>query len=396
MKIALLVFTNFPDGAAIGRRTHFLSKGISELGHEVHVVVAQRFIEGPLYEEFDGLKVHWGTRTTQESFHDIGERLKARWAAYKVILQLFKKGIDWLILVFPDLDRLPYLLLAKRYGVKVISTYEDCRCLPPKPTLKERLLVLRGNFADRVIPILSDLNLATSKFLERRIFNVSPRTPILLFPPIVDTHLFSRQFEKIESFRSKWKLQGDIVISYLGTYWYVEGLAILLAAVSLLKEEGLKFKLVISGKEHLGFPADDVSSLIKKYRLAEFVIETGWLPTDEAIAGMSVADILVVPKLNHKANIAGMPAKLAEYLSIGSAVVASRVGDIPLYLTDYEDALLCESNDSKSLAGKLRLLILDKSLRQKLANKSRDTAFKYFDYRMVSKNIEAIMLQKGK
>jgi glycosyltransferase involved in cell wall biosynthesis len=396
MNIALLVFSDFPDGSAIGRRTHFLSKGFAEHGHKVHVVVAQRFKEAPLYEEFDGLKVYWGMRTTQETFHDMGERLRARWAAYKIMRQLFKKRMDWLILVFPDIDRLPYLLLAKRYGVKVISTYEDCRCLAPKPTLKERLLVLRGNFADKVIPILADLNLATSKFLERRIYKIAPRTPILLFPPIVDTHLFSRQSEKIESFRSKWKLQGDIVISYLGTYWYVEGLAILLAAVSLLKEEGLKFKLLISGKEHLGFPADDVSSLIKEYRLAEFVIETGWLPTDEAIAGMSVADILVVPKLNHAANIAGMPAKLAEYLSVGSAVVASRVGDIPLYLTDYEDALLCESSDSQSLADKLKLLILDESLRQKLSTQSRDTAFKYFDYRTVSKNIEAIMFQQGK
>lgn len=91
MRITLLVFSDFPDGSAMGRRTYFLSKGFAELGHEVHVVVAQRFKEGPLYEEFDGLKVHWGARTKQETFHDMDERLRARWAAYKVVRQLFKK-----------------------------------------------------------------------------------------------------------------------------------------------------------------------------------------------------------------------------------------------------------------------------------------------------------------
>ncbi len=393
MKITLLIFSDFPDGSAMGRRTYFLSKGFADLGHEVHVVVAQRFKVGPLYEEFDGLKVYWGAQTTQETFHDMNERLKARWAVYKIVRQLFKEGMDWLILVFPELDRLPYLLQAKMHDVKIISTYEDHRCLPPNPTIKDRLLVLRGNCADRVIPRLTDLNLAISKFLEYRINKVAPRTPIFIFPPIVDTHLFSHQVDKTESYRSKWNLEGHIVISYLGTYWYVEGLAVLLAATSLLKKEGLKFKLVISGKAHLGFPGDDVSTLIKKYELGDVVTETGWLPTDEVIAGMSVADILVVPKLNHTANIAGMPTKLAEYLAIGRAVVASRVGDIPLYLTDGEDALLCEPNNPQSLAEKLRLLILDEPLRKSLSRKARDTAFKYFDYHMVSKNLQEVMQQ---
>jgi len=396
MRITLLVFSDFPDGAAMGRRAHFLSKGFAELGHEVHVVVAQRFKEGPLYEEFDGLKVHWGMRTTQKTFHNMGERLRARWAAYRIVRQLFKKEMDWFILIFPDIDRLPYLLLAKRQGVKVISTYEDHRFLPLNSSLKDRLLLLRWNLSDKIIPRLTDLNLVISKFLQNYFYKVSPRTPIFISPPIVDTQLFCHQPQKTENFRSKWKLAEDIVISYFGTYWYVEGLAILLAAASLLKEEGLKFKLVISGKAHLGFLGDDVSALIKKYELGDVVIETGWLSTNEVISGMSVADILVVPKLDHTANIAGMPTKLAEYLAVGSAVVASRVGDIPLYLTDYEDVLLCEPSNPQNLAEKLRLLILDESLRKKLAIKSRDTAFKYFDYRIVSKNIETIMMQHRK
>jgi glycosyltransferase involved in cell wall biosynthesis len=393
MKIAILVFSDFPDGSAMGRRTYLLSKGFADLGHQVHVVVAQRFSNGPLYQEFDGLKVYWGASTSHETFHGIGERLRARWAAYKIIRNLFRQGIDWLILIYPDLDRLPYLILAKKWGVKIISTYEDHRALPPNPTIKDRLLVLRGTIADKVIPRMTNCNIPISTYLETYIQNISPYTPVLICPPIVDTKLFIRQNQKAEVFRSKWKLGNNIVISYLGTYWYVEGLAILLAAASLLKQEGEQFKLVISGKAHFGLLGEDVSALVKKHHLDDVVIETGWLPTDEVIAAMSAADILVVPKLDDIANVAGMPTKLAEYLSIGSAIVASRVGDIPLYLSDGNDALLCNPGDPYSLSDKLKILIRDQSLRESLARKSRLTAFKHFDYREVSKRLESTMIQ---
>lgn len=393
MKIAILVFSDFPDGSAMGRRTHLLSKGFADLGHEVHVVVAQRFSNGPLYQEFDGLKVYWGTSTSHETFHGLGERLRARWAAYKIIRHLFRQGMDWLILIYPELDRLPYLLSAKKWGIKIVSTYEDHRSLPPNPTTRERLYVLRGTIADNLIPRMTNLNIPISAYLESYIRNVSPNTPVLICPPIVDTNSFNRQSEKAEVFRSKWKLGNNIVISYLGTYWYVEGLAILLAAASLLKQEGEQFKLVISGKAHFGFLCDDVSTLVKKYQLDDVVIETGWLPTDEVIAAMSAADILAVPKLDDIANVAGMPTKLAEYMSIGSAIVASGVGDIPFYLSDGYNALLCNPGDPNSLLGKLKILIRDQPLRESLVINSRLTAFKYFDYREVSKRLESKMIQ---
>jgi glycosyltransferase involved in cell wall biosynthesis len=394
MKIALLVFSDFPDGSAMGRRTHLLGKGFTSLGNEVHVVVAQRFKKGPLYEEFDGLKVYWGAYATSETFHELGERIKARWNCYKITRKLFSQGIDWLILIYPELDRLPYLLIAKKWGVKIISTYEDSRSLPPNPTIKERYLFFRGILADIIIPRITDLNLPISRFLENRLRRVVPDKPVYICPPIVDTSLFVRQTKQISSFRSKWQLTNNIIISYLGTYWYVEGLSILLAAASVLKKEGERFQLVISGKAHFGLLCDDVCALVKELDLDDVVVETGWLSSDEVVAGMSAADILVIPKLDDLVNYAGVPTKLAEYLSIGSAIVATRVGDIPFYVQDNKDVLLCVPGDSNSLADKLRMLIRDNSLRNKLCENSRKTAIKYFDFRSISKQLESMMIQQ--
>jgi glycosyltransferase involved in cell wall biosynthesis len=393
MKIALVIFADFPEGSGPPRRIHMLGKGLARCGHEVHIIVPQRFHPGALYEEFDGLHVHWGSLTTYDAATRLSARLKARVAAFKLITRIASEGLDWLILSNPSLDGLPFLWSARRKGARIIATYDDLRARPEKPTMEDRIRLGWAKGADWLLPRLTHLNLATSSLLEGRLKSISPRTPIFIFPPIVDLDLFQRQPAKADEFRSRWGLDGELVISYLGTFWHVEGLSVLLQAVSKLADEGEKFKLVISGAAHQGLDCDDVSGLVREFNLQNTVIETGWLRTDDVVAGMSAADILVVPKKNDIANMAGMPAKLAEYLATGRAVVVSRVGDIPVYLKDQEDSLLCEPGNPDSLAGALRQLIRDASLRDRLAANARGTAFSHFDYRQIAARLEATMVE---
>ena len=393
MKIALVIFADFPEGSGPPRRVHVLGKGLALCGHEVHIIVPQRFRPGPLYQEFDGLHVHWGALTTGDTWNNLSERLKARWKALRLVNRLLTKGLDWLLLSNPSLDGLPFLLAARRRGVRVIATYDDLRARSQNPTLEDRIRLLWVESADLLIPRLTQLNLATSSLLERRVQSRSPRTPVFLFPPIVDLDLFQRHPAMAAEFRSRWGIGDAIVISYLGTFWHVEGISVLLRAASKLVRAGEKFKLVISGMAHDALDCDDVSGLIREFNLQNTVIETGWLQTNDVLAAMSAADVLVVPKKDDIANMAGMPAKLAEYLAMGRAVVVSRVGDMPLYLNDHEDSLLCEPGDADSLAGALRQLIHDVSMRNKLANNARLAASRHFDYRQVAARLESAMLE---
>jgi len=156
---------------------------------------------------------------------------------------------------------------------------------------------------------------------------------------------------------------------------------VLLHSAKLLVDYGVEFKMTLSGFCPVGKDCDDVGSLIRELGLQEHVIETGWLGMDDVIDAMSAADILVVPKLDHLANVAGVATKLAEYLSIGKAVVASRVGDTLLYLQDHIDSLVCEPGNPTLLANALQQLLLDAPLRARLGMNARQTAFKFFDYR---------------
>ena len=54
---------------------------------------------------------------------------------------------------------------------------------------------------------------------------------------------------------------------------------------------------------------------------------------------------------------AGFPSKLTEYLSTGKPVLVTRVGDIPLYLKDRENAFLSDPDSAEAFAIELRYIL---------------------------------------
>jgi glycosyltransferase involved in cell wall biosynthesis len=197
---------------------------------------------------------------------------------------------------------------------------------------------------------------------------------------------FKRRAQAAESFRERYGLQGVPVIGYFGSVWAVKGLEVLLQAAHKLHASHKTFKLLISGNaaKNAYF-----MRLIEELGLKNYVVLTGYLSTDELITAMSVPDILVEPKIEIAENQAAFPQKLAEYLAMGTPIVASAIGDIPMFLHDQENALLCRPSDSDALATALLRLIDDAPLMEKLSDNARKTAERYFDCRIIAQDIEA-------
>lgn len=379
MKIGLVIFADFPGGAAPARRIHVIARAFTLLGHRVCVIVPQRFTPGPLHETLDGFDVHWGFQASHQTWNRLVDRLAARIAANRLVDRFAKEGMDWLLLSNPTMDGLPMLATARRHGTRIMAMYDDIRDIPRKPSVEDRLRLIWMESADKLIPKFAQLNLVISSLLEMRISSVASRTPIFTLPPLVDTDVFQPDSAKASEFRAKWRLQDEFVISYLGTYWHHEGIAVLLQAARHLRNMGDQFKVVISGASYKGLDCDDVPLLINELGLHDVVIETGWLPLADVISAMSAADVLVVPKVESLINAAGISTKLPEYLAMERPVVASSLGEYPRYLTHGHDALLCEPSDAESLAAALHKLIHNQDLRQHLSANARATAKKHFD-----------------
>lgn len=393
MKLAILVFTNFERQTAEVRRVRMLGRGLKALGHEVHIVVPFRFSDGGLSETIEDLQVHWGLNLADGNWASLSNRIKGRMAAFRLIRSLVREDLDWLLLYNCGFEAVPITLYARRKGVKVAAEYCDVRVLPSTPSLGDRVRVFWQESADKIVPKNSNLNIAISQYLRDWLQKLSPRTPNLILPPLVDSDQFQHSAVKAAEFREKWKIDGrTALISYLGSFWNIDGVGGLLNAVARLRDEGVDFRLSISGMPLEGRDNDDVDGLVKEFKLEDRVILTGWLQTEQVLAALSAADILVVPKVDHVINRAGMPTKMTEYLSMGKPVVTTRVGDIPLYLEHRKNGWLCRPGDDSDLSAALKELIQDSGLRERLGVAARKIAMDKFDYRAAGRIMEGALL----
>lgn len=386
MKIAIAVFTDIPDGGAVAHRVLMLSKGLAALRHEVHIVVPYKYSAGPLTGEITGVKVHRGAYSTAAGAASWAGRLRKRILLFKMLRKLMIEGLDWLILYDMGLDGLPLSLLAKSYRCLVASDNCDIRVLSARPSFNELLYNLSYKLGHWLVTPFLNLNFSIGKYIEAYLAKVAPRVPRLMVPAPVDTEEFVVDQGAVANFRIKLGINHHLAIGYFGSIYQVKGLEVLLQAARKLADRGYDFRLLITGNaaQH-----EALRTLITELALEERVILTGYLSRNELIAAMGAADILVEPKTDHALNQAAFPQKLAEYLATGKAIVASAIGDIPQYLRNRHNALLCRAGDDDSLAQALKELLDDQRLRAELGLCGKDTARKYFDHKMIARRMES-------
>jgi glycosyltransferase involved in cell wall biosynthesis len=390
MKIAFILYSDIPDGGAVAHRVLTLGKGLACLGHEVHIAVPYKFSPGPLSEEIEGVKVHWGAYAPPRAGDALWGRLRKRFLLYQTARRLLRQGLDWLVLYDMGLDGLPFLLLARKYHCRVAADICDTRWLSKIPTMRELFYLPWYKLGHLLVTHKLQLIFVISRYLDNYLRNIAPQVPRVIIPAPVDLEKFKVSENEAKAFRRKFGLENSVIIGYLGSRYGVKGLEVLLRAAQKLAGEGKQFTLLITGNIiHNPY----LIELMETLGLKDKAVLTGYLPKDELITAMSSADILVEPKIDHKANLAAFPQKLAEYLSMGKPVVASVVGDIPWYLTDNEDALLTRPGDAEDMAQALNRLIEDPALRRKLSKQAREAARKYFDYHLIVKRIESALMQ---
>lgn len=105
--------------------------------------------------------------------------------------------------------------------------------------------------------------------------------------------------------------------------------------------------------------------------LADSVDFAGFLDDESKIRKLSEADIYL-----HTNRFDNMPVSVVEAAACGLPVVAARVGGIPYLLKDGENALLVESEDVPAMSAKIKMLLENADLVEKLSENARRLAEK--------------------
>lgn len=165
---------------------------------------------------------------------------------------------------------------------------------------------------------------------------------------VINMFVDASRFEHLQ------KQSTEKYLAYCGTISLIkDGVDILIKSFSIFHKSHPDYKLNLIGLFESKYHEEAVKSLIKQYQLEDSVICTGSMLPEELADCLINASILALARPNNDQARYGFPTKLGEYLCTGNPVVVTKVGEIPIFLHDRQNAVLAEPDSVESFAEKL-------------------------------------------
>jgi glycosyltransferase involved in cell wall biosynthesis len=147
-------------------------------------------------------------------------------------------------------------------------------------------------------------------------------------------------------------------IGYCGTIARgKDGVHIMIEGFEKISEKYPLLNLLIMGD----FPDDSERHYFQKLtatpELADRVVYTGKISKNEMPTYLKAAKILSLARPKNLQSDTGFPTKLPEYLATGKPVVITKVGDIPKYLKNGENAFIVEPDDTDAIAEAFEVIL---------------------------------------
>jgi glycosyltransferase involved in cell wall biosynthesis len=166
-----------------------------------------------------------------------------------------------------------------------------------------------------------------------------------------------------------------------------DGVHILLESFARITGKHPDIRLVLIGKADTLEDEQSLRALAKRLETDQKTHFTGVLSRDLIPAYLCNAEVLVLSRPKSIVADAGFPSKVTEYLSTGKPIVVTRVGEIPVYLTDNVNAFLAEPDDIDDFANKLDYVLSNYQSSLEVGIKGKELVASTFNYRYQSKRI---------
>jgi len=156
-------------------------------------------------------------------------------------------------------------------------------------------------------------------------------------------------------------------------------------------------ELVIVGPQKQVYKGEkDNVELVKELGLSDRVTFTGTLPADRIPQILVNAEVLVLTRPNTLQNRAGFATKLGEYLASGTLVITTTVGDIPLFLNNWENALLVTPGSSAEFEVKLAWALSHPESARRIGMRGREVALQSFDSKTETEKMMNVIMDSSK
>jgi glycosyltransferase involved in cell wall biosynthesis len=210
-----------------------------------------------------------------------------------------------------------------------------------------------------------------------------PQPKLMHLPMTVDLDRFKISPELMEEFKPPY-------IAFVGVMNDAkDGVSNLIKAFNSIKEKFPLHRVYLVGGWNYDTPIH--MRLIKNFGLEDRVIWMKEFPRDLIPSIICNADLLVLPRPDSKQAQGGFPTKLGEYLATGKPVCATRVGEIPNYLTDNESVFFAQPGSVESFAEAMERALGDYENAVRVGANGRKVAEEYFNKDLQARKLLAFL-----
>ena len=261
---------------------------------------------------------------------------------------------------------LPAALRAEGLGPLVLTLHEVARCHP-----LNRLRLIPAAYAATAVVATTEED---RRWLGARLPGISRRTEQIPIGPNIEPHSDPR-FDRLAYRRRLGIADDEVAVCHFGFALKNKRIEDLLAALRMIACRAKVKLLLMTGFEHTesGY-ADAIRKLIRHLRLERFIIETGFLPPDEASHCLAASDFAA---LLFRDGASFRRGSMLAAMAHGLPVISCRAGRPASGLRDGENILLCDGGDVDALASMMLRLCREPDLRRRLAGGSIYTARRF-------------------
>jgi glycosyltransferase involved in cell wall biosynthesis len=359
LKILILIASNpFHQSSASANRWLTLIEGITSFGAKVHLFIHGGFNSVGEKDMF-GVKGNY-KNISYEYIHPI--LIEGYWKVrfYNYIGQTIRKGqiFKQLLkrfeheegLIWTDVSSLSF-----KFAVFFKKQNQHAKLFVEMSEFLDIHQYNRGNFLQRwqgnakkllfeekAFFAYDGMALMTQTLMKHYQSFPIPHPKLLHLPMTVDLERFKSPKESLPEFQSPY-------IAFVGVMNDAkDGVINLIKAFNSIKGKFSSHKVYLVGAWNYDTPIH--LQLIKDFDLEKSVFWVNEYPRDAIPSIVCNADLLVLPRPDSKQAQGGFPTKLGEYLATGKPVCATRVGEIPNYLTDNESVFFAEPGSVESFA----------------------------------------------
>lgn len=384
MKYYLIGDYEFPFNSAIAKRYYILAKGLQREENKITIICnfSDEFVrEGSKEIYLNGIRIVGFQYSGFLKSKIMQKSLVHYLTQIRTVLFLRKEAEKKLLILNKHNFSVNIVYALTRWYTKSIiinDIVEDYRLFKSVNVIMGVIHKIDYFLFFRFVRFLSDGAMCITSYLRIILHAYYRKLPTIIVPPPIDNYEL-----KLNS-KSKSVFEFPFIL-YVGTMNEKDGLDDLILSLKYLSiTNEIKLVIICNVSKEIIL---DKKTFIAENGLEEKVIILGYIPDGEIDKYYQTADILAVTRPDTMKARCGFPSKLVEYLNYRKPILATKVGDIPLYFTDEEDIIFVQPNNPESIAAGIEKICSSFELMNRLRKNTGECAKRHFDNVKLAKQV---------